>query len=289
MTTFVDDAPAFPSARAQARSGRAGASSAAARKSLNASAVLWFIVAVLGQLMFAYYIVVFYGGSALQGNFAAWKKVLPVGIVNGDTIGNAVLASHILLAAILTIGGPLQLIPQVRARVPTFHHWNGRVYLLTAVVAALTGLNMVWSRPGVVGDVAQHLGTSFNAVLIVLCAAMALRYALARDFVTHRRWALRLFLVVSGVWFFRVGLMLWLIINKGPVGFDIDNFTGPFLSFLTFAQTLLPLLVLEMYFRTQDRAGTSGRYAMAALLLVLTIAMGAGIFGATMGMWLPRV
>ena len=286
---FIGDGSTFPSKRTEERSTSAVGFTVAAQKTLNTSAGLWFIVAVLGQLMFAYYILVFYGGSALQGNFAAWKKVLPLGIVTGDTLGNAVLAAHLLLAAVITIGGPLQLVPQVRARVPTFHRWNGRVYLLTAVIAGLTGLYMVWSRPGVVGDVVQHVGTSFSAVLILLCAAMALRYALARDFVTHRRWALRLFLVVSGVWFFRVGLLLWLIVNKGPVGFNTKTFEGPFLSFLTFAQTLLPLLVLEIYLRTQDRAGTSGRFAMAALLFILTIAMGIGIFGATMGMWLPRV
>ncbi|MEQ1518340.1 MAG: hypothetical protein ABL931_17810, partial [Usitatibacteraceae bacterium] len=109
MTTFIGDGAAYQTAVVQTRSIRAVEASTAARKALNASAMFWFIVAVLGQLMFAYYILVFYGGSALQGNLAAWKKVLPLGIVSGDTSGNAVLASHILLAAILTIGGPLQL------------------------------------------------------------------------------------------------------------------------------------------------------------------------------------
>jgi hypothetical protein len=31
------------------------------------------------------------------------------------------------------------------------------------------------------------------------------------------------------------------------------------------------------------------RYAMATGLALLTLAMGAGIFAATMGMWLPRI
>ena len=51
----------------------------------------------------------------------------------------------------------------------------------------------------------------------------------------------------------------------------------------------LPLAVLEIYLRTQDRAGAPGRLAMATGLLVLTIAMGIGIFAAFMGMWLPRI
>ncbi|MCI0723258.1 MAG: hypothetical protein L0338_30495 [Acidobacteria bacterium] len=45
----------------------------------------------------------------------------------------------------------------------------------------------------------------------------------------------------------------------------------------------------EIYLRTQDRAGPLGRFPMAGGLLVLTAAMGVGIFMATMFMWLPRI
>jgi hypothetical protein len=71
-------------------------------------------------------------------------------------------------------------------------------------------------------------------------------------------------MVVNGVWFFRVGLMLWLVLNNGPVGFDPKTFRGPFLDFWSFADYLLPLAVLEVYLRTQDRAGTLGKFAVAA-------------------------
>lgn len=255
---------------------------------LKFAAGFWFLVAVIGQLMFVIYIAAFYGGSAAQGNWAAWNKVLPHGYTPGDTLANAAIASHLFLAAIITLGGPLQLIPQIRSYAPTFHRWNGRVYLLTAATACISGLYMMWFRGGF-GDVVQHLGLSLDAILILLCGAMALRYAIARDIKTHRRWALRLFMVVSGVWFFRVGLMFWIFVNNGPVGFDPKTFTGPFLNFLAFADYLLPLTILEIYLRVRDRAGVPGRLAMSAGLLVLTIAMGVGIFVATMGLWLPRM
>jgi hypothetical protein len=260
-----------------------------ADKALKAAAVFWFLVAVMGQWIFVVYIVSFYGRAVLEGDLARWNKVLYHGYIPGDNMGNFALATHILLAAVITVGGPLQLIPQLRARVPTFHRWNGRIYLFTAFTTSIVALYLVWIRGGSVGDVSQHLGGSLNAVLIMLCAAMALRYAVARDFTTHRRWALRLFLVASGVWFFRVGLMLSFLIFKGPFGFDPTTFQGPFITFLSFAQRLLPLAVLELYLRTRDRAGAPRRIAMAAGLFVLTLAMGAGILGATMGMWLPNI
>ena len=256
---------------------------------LKAAAGFWFLVAVTGQLMLAAYVVSFYGGAAVQGDLARWNKVLAGGYIPGDRMGNFTLALHLLLAVIITVAGPLQLLPQIRSRAPALHRWLGRSYIVTAFIVSLAGLYLVWIRGGAAGDAVQHAGVSLNAVLIMVCAAMALRSALARKFDVHRRWALRLFLVVSGVWFFRVGLMFWIIVNRGPAGFDPKTFQGPFLSFLSFAQYLLPLAVLEVYLRTKVGGGTSGKFAMAGGLLVLTLAMGVGIFGAAMGMWLPRI
>src|SRR5688572_30478347 len=110
-----------------------------------------------------------------------------------------------------------------------------------------------------------------------------------RNIDAHRRWALRLFIVVNAVWFFRVGLMLWLLLNRGPAGFDPKTFTGPFLSFWSFGDYLIPLAVLEIYLRVKDRAGTWGRLTMAVTIAAFTVAMGVGIVVATMGMWLPRL
>jgi Predicted membrane protein (DUF2306) len=188
----------------------------------------------------------------------------------------------------VTVCGPLQLIPQIRTYAPVFHRWNGRIYLTTAVVTSIAGLFMFFNRD-MVGGTIQHVGIALNAVLVIIFAAMALRYALARDFVRHRRWALRLFLVVSGVWFFRISLMLWIVLNKGPAGFDPVTFQGPFLYFLAFANYLLPLAVLEIYFYAKDKTGARGHFTMAAGLLVLTLAMAAGILFATKLMWLPRL
>ena len=257
-------------------------------KTLDRAAALWFLVAVAGQTMFAFYVSSFYGRAAVRGDFAGWNQVMAHAYVAGEPLGNLAAASHLVLAVLITVGGALQLIPQIRQRIPIFHRWNGRIYVLSAFVISLLGLFMMWTR-GTVGDFWQHLGTSFNAIVIMVCAVFAWRTARAGQFGRHRRWALRLFLSVSGVWFFRIGLMFWLAVNQGPVGFDIKTFTGPFLTFLSFAQYLLPLAILEIYLHTQDHAAAAGRLAMAAGLFALTLAMGMGIAVATMGMWLPRL
>lgn len=256
---------------------------------LSAAARLWFTVAVAGQAIFACYILLFYGGAAAQGNLSAWNNVMPRGHVPGDVVGNAVLAAHLLLAFIIIVGGAVQLVPVIRRRAPVVHRWNGRLYVTTAFAISLGGLYLVWVRGGAVGSVIQHVAISINAFLIMVCAAVAMRHARARRVAVHQRWALRLFLVVSGVWFFRVGLMLWLMVHQSPVGFDPKTFEGPFLTFLGFAQYLVPLAVLELYLRVRDSGAPAARIAMAATLVVLTVATAAGIAGATMGMWLPRL
>jgi tetratricopeptide (TPR) repeat protein len=147
---------------------------------------------------------------------------------------------------------------------------------------------MMWIR-GSIADSFQRWGFTLNVVLLWLCAAMAVRYAIARDFRTHRRWALRLFLVVSASWFFRAGLSLSFLLFRGPFGFDPNTFRGPFLTFMSFAMFLFPLALLELYFRAQDRGGVPWRMAMAAGLVVLTLAMGAGVFTAAAAVWMPSI
>ena len=241
--------------------------------------------------MFFYYIAAVYGASTLQGNFSAWSKntFLIKGYVAGDTVGNLAFAAHALLAGIVGFGGALQLIPQIRARFMSFHRWNGRVFLLTAMATGLSGLYLVWVRDTTTTlSMVGSLGVSLNGVLMIVCSALAWRFALARDFSTHRRWALRTYLVSNGQWFTRVGMFAWIIVNQGPVGIT-KNMDGPFNYFWDFGCYLLPLAVLELYLRAKDNAGPRARFAMAGALVVLTVLTGVGIFGVYTFMWRPAL
>ena len=259
-----------------------------ADRALKAAAGFWFVVAVLGQLVFAFAVASFYGLSAARGNWQQWNKSMTHGYTPGHPMKNLVVAIHLGSAVITLLSGAIQLIPKIRQRFPSFHRWNGRIYFVTAFALSMAGLYMLWFR-GSVGDLSQHLGQSLDAVLIMLCSVLALRYALARDFKTHRRWALRLFMVVGASLFIRSGVFLSFVLNHGPFGFNQTTFSGPFLTFMSFAQYLVPLAVLEIYLRTQESAGARGRFAMAAGLSALTVVMGAGIIAVTMAVFLPNI
>lgn len=263
---------------------------AAARpgRSLDIAGRAWLLVALAGQAVFALYVLVFYGGAALQGRPDRWTQVLSKGWVPGDPFGNAVLAAHLLFTVLIVVGAMLQLSPALRRTAPAVHRWNGRLYLLGAAVLSVGGLVMVWTR-GTVGDLSQHLGTSTNAVVILVCAALAGWHARARRFAEHRRWALRLFVAVSGVWFFRIMLLGWILANQGPVGFDPRTFTGPTLTAIAWGQFLLPLAVLELFLRVQAGGSPGARRTLAIAVWVLTLLTLGGIAAATLVLWAPRL
>lgn len=259
-----------------------------ADKALRRAGAAWFLVAALGQGMFAVYIVAFYWRAAVLGDLERWNEVLGShGMAPDQPATNLFLALHLLLAGIVTVGGPLQLVPWIRARAIGFHRWNGRAYVLTAIGASLAAFYLVAKRGTVAGPI-MSVAISIDGVLILVCAAMAWRQALARRIDSHRRWAMRTFMVVSGVWFYRVGLMAWFLVNQGPVG-HTDTFDGPFDVFWAYGCYLLPLAVLELYQAVKDRGGAAAKAAMAGLVGVAALATAIGVFGATVGMWLPRL
>jgi hypothetical protein len=245
---------------------------------LDAAARLWLLTAVVGQWLFFAYIAGFYGPSTLSGDIAAWGRntMLLKGYVPGDTAGNIAFGAHALLAGIIAFGGALQLIPQLRARWPALHRWNGRLFMVTAIGVSLTGFYMVWVRhstPTLLGAIA----TSLNGTLIIGTAILAWRAARSRDLAAHRRWALRLYLVANAQWFTRVGFFAWMLIGGGLFHAP-KALTGQVFDAWGFGCFLVPLGVLDLYLRARDSAASGGRIAMAGGLVVLTALMAVGIF-----------
>jgi predicted membrane protein DUF2306 len=252
---------------------------------LKASAALWFSVAAAGQWLFAYYVLVVFGSRVAADGWAGLAPIrLLHGYVAGDTMGNLASTVHILLAIAIHGGGPLQLVPWVRKQAPTFHRWNGRVFLVAAIVSTLFGLYLEWFRNAFLG-VADIGGNTVASVLIVVFAALALRHARARNFDVHRRWALRLFLVVSAVWFIRLG-------SYGSQFLEhlfAVRFAPAYYESLNAAKLVVPLGVLELYFWAQRSGSARGRVAVATVLIAATALTAVGIYGAANIKWLPAI
>lgn len=260
--------------------------SSVAEKMLRAATTCWFVVTILGQLAFAFAVATFYGLTSLRGDYHKWN--FTHGFVPGFSMGNTAVVMHLMSAVVIMLAGAVQLVPAVRAKFPVFHRWNGRMYIFAALALSAAGVYMHLAR-GSVGGPVNHFAGTVNAILIWICAGFALGYAMVRDFRAHRRWALRLFLVVSASWFLRIGIFLSFLVMRRPFGFDPTTLEGPFFSFVAFAQYLVPLAVLEIYFWAQDRPSAPRRMATAVMLFVLTLAMAAGLFAVGAAIWVPQV
>jgi hypothetical protein len=249
---------------------------------LRASGVFWFAVAMLGQWAFFYYIAAFYGSSAVSGDFAIWNRLEALGrtpYVAGDTGGNIAYLTHALGAGFIAFGGALQLMPFVRKRFPTFHRWNGRLFLFTVTGLSLSGFYLVWIR-GTSPSLIDGISTTLNGVFILTFAALALRTAMARNIASHQRWATRLYLVSNAQWFLRVGVFSYFVVN-GMIGNEVA-FSDPFFKFWTWGCYLVPLAMLQLYYMARDQGGVLSRSAVALALLGLTLFMGVGIFAFAM-------
>jgi hypothetical protein len=260
---------------------------AASTSALQWSARAWFLVALAGQWLFAAYILLALLVPFLAGRPADVNRTgLITGYIAGDAVGNATLFAHLLAGALLSGGGLLQLVPALRRRWPGWHRWNGRVFLTLALAGALSGLCLTWIRGSRLSDISA-IGISVNGVLILIAAAWAWRHAVMRRFEQHRRWAVRAFLLVSGVWTMRLGFMAWVILNQGPRG-NTSKLDGPFDVFWSFGCYLLPLAVAELYFRAA-RGGPVLRGVATGVLVLGTALTALGVFGAWRAMWSPHL
>lgn len=260
-----------------------------AQRVLRGVAVAWVLVAIVGLWAFAFYIAALYGLGAVRGDLERWNTVVPDGhgYVPGDAPGNIAFGLHLLLALMVAVGGALQLVPAIRRRRPGFHRWNGRVFISVAVVASLSGLFIAFSRGAVAGPY-MTAGNVLDALLIVAFGVTAWRRARAGDIASHRRWALRAFVVINAIWFYRIGMMFWFLVNQGPVGHTRD-FRGPFDIFLAFGHVLVPLACMELYLRADRSDAPLAKLSTAAGLGLLTLVTAVGVFAAIVGMWLPRL
>jgi Predicted membrane protein (DUF2306) len=261
--------------------------SADGRIALRRAAQACYAAIALGQIAFIAFLLAYYYPRTLSGDFARWNdKPLIDGHIAGDSTGNAMFAVHVLLAAVITLGGLMQLIPAIRSRWPWLHRWTGRLFIAVALLLALGGFWLTWVR-GTHLTLPGAWGVTLNGLLIVGAAAIALREAMARRIVSHRRWAMRLFILASGVWFMRIFYMAWGIASGGAgIGKAMD---GPADLVIAFGNSLIPLAMLELYLFAETRGTPALRRAVAGLLWLSSLIILGGSAGAWLLMWQPHL
>ena len=253
------------------------------RLALTGAVRFWFFTALVGQWIFAFYVIYAFGNPLLAGQWQGLSRTVP-GIAP-DAVRDASLLVHVFSAAVLNIFGLLQMLPIIRKKWPALHRWNGRLFLGVGLAGAVMGLYLTWIGGLRLSNLGA-IGISVNGILIVVVALKAWQAARVRAFAQHKRWALHAFMLVSGVWSFRLGLMAWFVINRGPNG-NTAKLDGPFDLFWSFACYLLPMAMVELYLHA-DRANSSWRkWLCASVITLLSLLMALGIVAAYNFMWFP--
>lgn len=239
----------------------------------------WFIIFLAGQLAFSYYLVSFYGLPLVDGDTSTWNSnplLRSKPSAAGESFSTAMFGVHALGAAIVSLGGALQLVPIVRRKAPAFHRWNGRLFLVTVTALSLTGFYLVWVR-GPMPTPIFDSPLSVNGLLILSFAALTVKHAISRKIDVHERWAMRLFLVANAQWFLRVGVFGYLtasqMIGRQP-SFEVD----PFIQFWQWGCFLVPLAGLQIYWWAGKYGNAFVQRLTAASIVLVTAVMGAGIF-----------
>ncbi len=257
-------------------------------KVLNNTVKYWVVVALLGQWLFAAYILSIYLFPALFGQAELTSSLSPgQGVKAGSSATSLVFYSHILPAALMAMSGLFQLFPSIRKKYPKFHRYNGRIFLTLGLSGALTGLYLTWGAGFRFSDLGS-LGVTFNGILIPIAIYIAWKSAIEKKFAVHQRFAIHSFILINGVWSFRLYLMGWFVVNQGANG-NSANIDGPADIALSFASYLLPMAIAEIIFWAQRN-----RYSCIKWFAVTFAAIGAiittvGVVAAGTMMWFPRI
>ncbi len=248
----------------------------------------WISVIFLGQWLFGLYIFAQFTMPWLSGQLDESQFTHMIrGYRNGETINNAVLLLHVIPVMLISLSATFQFVPMVRQRFPVFHRWNGRLFLAVGFFGAISGLYMTWGIGSRLSDVGA-LGVTLNGILIPVFVYLAWRTAVNRNFSLHRRYAVHAFILINGVWSFRLYLMSWYMIHQGPFG-NSRQIDGPADIAISFASYLLPMAVAELVFWAEKHRETWASFAAAITVSLMAMLTLVGVYAASTMMWIPRV
>ncbi len=253
---------------------------------LRRSAQFTLAAIVLGQISFIVYILLFYGRFSLTGQFERLNdKPHLSGFEATDPVGSGIFLLHVFGGGLVIGLGLLQLITGFRRKSLKLHRWSGRTYAAIGVLCALNGLWLTWVRGSYI-SIPSALAVSGNAIAILICVGFTVRYAWSKQFRVHQDWAFRAFLVVSGVWFFRVMIMAFNLIGKGVFAFP-SGLMPLAMDVMNYASYLLPLAIFELYRQAERRKRLALNLAASVTLNMSTLLLAIGIFGTISFMWMP--
>lgn len=156
-----------------------------------------------------------------------------------------VMYLHMITGALLILMAPLQLAGPLRKRWPKLHRHSGRVMIGLGLFTGAAGIAYA-TQHGTTGGRYMDVSTTLYGILILWSAAQTLRFGLKRSWTRHRRWGMRLSVLVVASWLYRMHYVVW----EAAFGmlWITPDMTGPFDVVQAWGFYLFYLALLEAYF-----------------------------------------
>ena len=168
----------------------------------------------------------------------------------------AIMFAHMAAGAALTLLAPLQLIGPLRRARPRLHRGLGRTMIALGLVTGAGGIVYALGR-GTTGGPFMDLSSTVYGLLIGLAAVETFRHGRARRWPAHRRWGLRLSVLVIASWLYRMHYVIWNLVADGAG--TTPDMTGPFDRFQAWAFYLSYLALLELWLLAERSRKAGGR------------------------------
>lgn len=229
------------------------------------SAVLLVAVSWLSGVIFAAYIVAFFGGTLVGGEAYRWNEALPDLYDPSSRLSTSAIGGHFVAGSILVLLGPVQLIGRLRRSIPRLHRWLGRIYVVSAAAAGVGGLAFIVGQ-GTIGGTLMDVGFGLYGALMVLSATMSYLHARSGRYHSHRAWAIRLFALTIGSWLYRIEYGAWFLLSRisGPMA----EFSDWFDAVMVFFFYVPNLIVAEFVIRAGQQNRTASADLLASALFV---------------------
>jgi len=157
--------------------------------------------------------------------------------------------AHFLPGLLFMMLVPLQLWAGFRNRHRVFHRWSGRILVAIGVFLGVSGVAFPFFMPERVFSERVVMSAFFLLFLFFLSKAFAA--ARKRDFVRHREWMIRWFVIGLGITTQRVLLPIFIV----AVGVtDAHSFWDIFVT-ATWLAAAIQMLIAEWWLSTTRRAG----------------------------------
>jgi len=154
----------------------------------NLRNALWIATLVIGTYFVASYVPRYLIWSEASYGPYFWPRA-------------TILLPHLLGGLVAIVIGPMQFWPRIRNNHPKVHRISGRIYLGAVLVGATGGMGLALTS----GINASYAGGLFAlAIAWLLTSAMALASIRRRNFVQHKQWMIRSYVVTFAFVTFRV-------------------------------------------------------------------------------------